>query len=314
MTKIWLIGAGAMAQDYIKVLNTLKIPTNIIGRGKASATDFKDKTGHPVTSGGVESFLKTNPSVCSHAIVAVGVEDLFKTTKLLLEYGVKNILVEKPGSIFKNDLIELKKIASNRHAIVAIAYNRRFYASTKKAIEIINKDGGPISFNFEFTEWGHVIESLNKPENISEAWFLANSTHVVDLAFFLGGKPLEFSAYTKGSLKWHNSSSVFAGAGISNKNALFSYQANWQAPGRWSLEVLTNKHRLIFKPMEKLQIQKIGSIKVDFLDIDDEKDNLYKPGLFNQVDDFIKNNLNKLCLLDEQIELFDTYKKIASYN
>ncbi|MDA9124959.1 hypothetical protein N9J47_02475 [Flavobacteriaceae bacterium] len=314
MIKTWLIGAGAMAQDYIKVLNGLDIPTNIIGRGKTSATNFEAKTGHPVITGGIELYLKTNPSICSHAIVSVGVEDLFKTTKLLLEYGVKNILVEKPGSIYKNDLIELEKIATNSQSIVSIAYNRRFYASTKKALEIINKDGGPISFNFEFTEWGHVIESLNKPENISEAWFLANSTHVVDLAFFLGGKPLEFSTYTKGSLKWHNSSSVFAGAGISNKNALFSYQANWQAPGRWSLEVLTNKHRLIFKPMEKLQIQKIGSIKVDFLDINDEKDNLYKPGLFSQVDDFIKNNLNKLCLLDEQIELFDTYKKIANYN
>jgi len=314
MTKVWLIGAGAMAHDYIKVLNDLKISTNIIGRGKISANNFEIKTGHQVISGGLELYLKTNPANCSHAIVSVGVEDLFNTTKLLIEYGVKNILVEKPGSICKNELIELHKVATENQAKVSIAYNRRFYASTYKALEIINKDGGPLSFNFEFTEWGHVIETLNKPANISEAWFLANSTHVVDLAFFLGGNPVELSTYTKGSLKWHKSSSVFSGAGVSDKNALFSYQANWQAPGRWSVEILTKNHRLIFKPMEKLQIQKTGSIKIDFVDIDDEKDNLYKPGLFSQVDNFINNNLTNFCSLEQQINLFDLYIKMANYS
>lgn len=314
MKKVWLIGAGAMAHDYIKVLNDLKISTTIIGRGKISATNFEIKTGHNVISGGLVLFLKTNPAICSHAIVSVGVENLFNTTKLLIECGVKNILVEKPGSLYKNELIELNKIASKNKAKVNIAYNRRFYASTEKALEILNKDGGPISFNFEFTEWGHVIESLNKPVNVLEAWFLANSTHVVDLAFFLGGKPIELSSYTNGALKWHKSSSVFAGAGVSDKNALFSYQANWQSPGRWSLEILTKYHRLILRPMEKLQIQKIGSIKIDFVDIDDEKDNIYKAGLFNQVDNFINNNLTNFCSLEKQIEFFDLYIKMANYN
>ena len=314
MKQIWLIGAGEMAKDYIKVINALKIQAKIIGRGTKSATNFKNQTGQSVITGGLEAYLKTTPTPCSHAIVSVGVNDLYKTTKLLLEYGVKNILVEKPGAIFQNDLLDLKKISSDCNALVAIAYNRRFFASTEKAIEIINKDGGALSFNFEFTEWGHVIGSLNKPSTITDAWFIANSTHVVDLAFFLGGKPLELSTYTKGGVKWHNSSSIFSGSGISDKNALFSYQANWEAPGRWGVEILTSKHRLILRPIEKLQIQKIGSINIEFLKINDKYDNLFKPGLFKQVDSFLKNNLTKLCLLDEQIEIFDIYKKIANYN
>ena len=65
--------------------------------------------------------------------------------------------------------------------------------------------------------------------------------HVVDLAFYLCGKPDEISCYTTGGLNWHSAASVFAGAGITKKNVLFSYNANWGAPGRWGVEIMTKK-------------------------------------------------------------------------
>lgn len=49
--------------------------------------------------------------------------------------------------------------------------------------KIIAEDGGITSFNFEFTEWAHVIEKLDYPREVFENWFFVNSTHVVDLAF-----------------------------------------------------------------------------------------------------------------------------------
>ena len=71
------------------------------------------------------------------------------------------------------------------------------------------------------------------------------------------------------------------------KNALFSYHANWEAPGRWSVEILTPKHRLYFKPMETLQIQEIGSVAVNPVQIDDTLDKEFKPGLYLQVKSFL---------------------------
>ncbi|MEE6591687.1 hypothetical protein VWN77_10290, partial [Campylobacter coli] len=38
--------------------------------------------------------------------------------------------------------------------------------------------------------------------------------------------------------------------------------ANWRSPGRWSIEIMTNNYRLIFKPLEKLFIQKKGEISI----------------------------------------------------
>lgn len=314
MKSIWLIGAGGMALDYIKVLNDLECDLKVIGRGQETALKCQEATGCNVEVGGLDQYLMSNPTKCSHAIVSVGVEKLYETTKELLEYGIKNILVEKPGAMTKVEFEDLTKETDEKKANVLIAYNRRFYASTLKAQDIIKKDGGVTSFNFEFTEWAHTIEPLLKGDGVKEKWFLGNSTHVVDMAFYLGSKPREMSSFSNGSLSWHTSSSIFSGAGVSENGALFSYQANWESAGRWSVEMLTNEHRLIFRPIEKLQIQKRGTIS-QFMDedIDYTLDDKYKPGLFLQTKYFLENNFTSMCTIEEQNTMYNLYSKIANY-
>jgi len=312
--KIWLIGAGGMAQDYIKVLQGLNKDFVVIGRGEETAKKCQESTGCTVEVGGLDNYISNSTNICSNAIVAVGVEKLFETTKQLLEYGVKNILVEKPGALYTWQFEELDSLIKEKNANVIIAYNRRFYASVLKAQEIIKNDGGVTSFNFEFTEWAHVIEPLVKAEGVKEKWFLGNSTHVVDLAFYLGGKPKEINSFTSGNLSWHPSASIFSGAGISDKKALFNYQANWESAGRWSVEILTKENRLIFRPMEKLQIQKRGKIAQEFNeDINYILDEEYKPGLYIQTEKFLENDLENMCSFEEQFKMIEIYNKIANY-
>jgi predicted dehydrogenase len=312
--KIWLIGAGIMAQDYIKVLQGLNKDFVVIGRSENSAKKCQESTGCIVEVGGLDKYISNSNKICSHAIVAVGVEKLFETTKQLLEYEVKNILVEKPGALYTWQFEELNNLIKEKNANVIIAYNRRFYASVLKAQELIKQDGGVTSFNFEFTEWAHVIDPLVKGEGVKEKWFLANSTHVVDLAFFLGGRPKEMSSFTSGSLSWHPSASNFSGSGISDKNALFNYQANWESAGRWSVEILTKENRLIFRPMEKLHIQKRGTIP-QLLDesLDYSLDEKFKPGLYLQTKKFLENDFEDMCQFEEQYKMIHSYNKIANY-
>jgi len=312
--KIWLIGAGPMAVDYYKVLNDLDVSFIVIGRGESSAKLFFEKTGIKSIVGGLNNFLSKNPKYCTHAIVAVGVEKLADTTKELLKYGIKNILVEKPAGLDKNEIKSVCKLAKEKNSNVFVAYNRRFYASTLKAKEIIAKDGGVRSFNFEFTEWAHEIEPLQKPEGLKEKWFLANSTHVLDLAFYLGGNPKEIATFTSGGLNWHPSASVFVGAGVSETGVLFSYQANWESAGRWSLEILTKENRLIFRPMEKLQIMNRGSLKVNFVDgIDYSLDEKFKPGLFLQTSKFLNRNFKNMLNIYQCTSKMKVYYKIGNY-
>jgi predicted dehydrogenase len=310
---VWLIGSGGMAVDYVKVLQALELNFSIIGRGVQSAKACQAAIGCEVVVGGLMSYLSTKPTVPTHAIVAVGVEKLHETTLQLLDYGVRNILVEKPAGLNKQEVEAIYLKANEKNAQVCVGYNRRFYASVLKAQEIIAEDGGLTSFNFEFTEWAHEIEKLTKADGVKEHWFLGNSTHVVDLAFYLGGKPKEIRSFTSGRLDWHPAASAFSGAGVSENGALFSYQANWESAGRWSVEVLTKKNRLIFRPMEKLQIQKKESVAIEFVECDYKLDEEFKPGLFLQAKNFLNNLSDDLCSIDHQLYMMKQYYAIAGY-
>mgnify|MGYP000875187492 CR=1 FL=1 len=303
-----------MAVDYYNVLKDLDVSITVIGRGEVSSKNFYSKTGFKTIVGGLNNFLITNPKKCDSVIIAVGIEELSQIAIKVINFGIKNILLEKPGGLNINDILLVKNKAKQNNANVHIAYNRRFYASTKKAKEIINKDGGVTSFNFEFTEWSDVVKSSKQNKKIKEKWFLANSSHVADLAFYLGGLPEEIKTFTSGNLSWHKSASIFSGAGRSNSGALFSYQANWESAGRWNIEILTTKNRLIFKPMEQLFLQKKGEIVIKKVeDIDYELDKKYKPGLFLQTSSFINYEFKEMLNIYDLISFFNLYSKIANY-
>ena len=102
-------------------------------------------------------------------------------------------------------------------------YQIRFYSSVLKAREIIELDGGVESFNFEFTEWSHQIIEDVKNTQVLKNWFLANSSHVIDLAFYLGGKPQKIQSYAAGGNDWHPAVTIFAGAGITHATQRFIF-------------------------------------------------------------------------------------------
>ena len=319
--EVLLVGAGYMAVEYAKVLVGLNRKFVTVGRGEESAKKFEQATGFYAQRGGLEKFISENDKLPEYAIVAVGASELAATCELLLNCGVKKILLEKPGALRVTDFESLKKSAEKNSAQVSIAYNRRFYSSTRTALKYIAEDGGATSFQFEFTEWLHLFEkdAYENPEKLEkinlQGIFIGNSGHVLDMAFFICGKPKEIFCYQSGKTPVKNYNTIFAGAGITYENIPFSYNANWLSPGRWGVEVMTNRHRFIFRPLEKLQVQNLKSVKTEFVDIDDSLDTQYKPGVFLETQAFLEKNDNfkYLCSLQEQCEMLPVYQKISGY-
>lgn len=308
---VLVAGTGDIAAEYCKILKNMGLKPDVIGRNIEKATKFGELNGVIAYGGGLENYLVNQKVRYDYAIVATDVMSLCSNTCALIKNGIKRIFTEKPAGMNKMEIQRICELSDEYDAKVYVAYNRRFFSSTAKAMEIIKEDGCVKSFNFEFTEWAHTIEPLLMPAPIKEAWFLANSTHVVDLAFFLGGEPVEMNSYVKGSLSWHKDGCIYAGAGISDKGALFNYQANWAAPGRWAVEILTSKHRLYFKPMEKLAIQNIGSVAVNPVAIDDFIDQEYKTGFYKETESFINDiDDGKKKTIQDQLRYMEYFEKI----
>ena len=314
----WLIGSGSMAQAYADVLRAQDVAFRVIGRGAVSAETFLQATGVPVLCGGLDAALAELP-VPEQAIVAVGVEHLAQIAQRLIGAGCRRLLLEKPGALHLAEIKALYAAAEAAGSRVWIAYNRRFYSSVKKLRQLAEEDGGIVSAVFEFTEWSHSIRDLPKAPEVKENWLLANSTHVIDLAFYLIGLPAEgqWQAWNGGSLDWHTSAARFHGAGVSERGVPFSYQADWEAPGRWGVEMLTCQNRYLLRPMEMLQTIPLGSVNAKPIALDDELDNQFKPGLFCQCNAFLtgeSSQMDQLCSLEDHLKAFPSYCRIAGYS
>lgn len=313
MKNIILIGTGQMARDYYLVLKSLQVNVQVVGRGEENAKAFYEQFGVMPTIGGVENYLSLTGETFDAAIIAVGVDVIKNTAEALLKFGCTNILLEKPGGVDFNEVKELALISTSYNAKIYVAYNRRFYKSVYHLKRLVEDDGGILSGNFEFTEWSHIIKDLKLSDVIKKNLFFTNSTHVLDLAFLLMGKPVEFNSFVLGDCGWHKPS-IFVGSGMTDKNILFSYSANWESAGSWGIEINTSKRRLILRPMEKLFEQRLGELKACELHLEDTfSEDLFKPGLLRQVQAFLFGwDSSVLKTLDEQVKDISWMSKILT--
>ena len=311
---LWLVGCGTMAIEYTKILVKLRKKFEVVGRGKDSAKFFTYTTNIPVTTGGVLSALESGKAP-NTAIVAVPVEELGSVTTTLLDYGVKNILIEKPGSLYVEELEKIRRLEKDKCGKIYIAYNRRFYESVRFLKKILLEGETITSVRFEFTEWIHRMDLKKINVDVQKNWITANSSHVLDTVFFLAGYPKQETSYSYQScpLSWHSSGSIFFGCGKTTQDIPFTYHSDWNSAGRWSIEVFTNEGKYVLCPLEKLQFQEKGSIVLQPVEIDDVLDQEYKPGLYRMVNEFLNEENSSLCSLNDQISNLGFIKRIAGY-
>lgn len=312
--RVLVIGAGLMAGEHTKVLEALNVNYSVVGRSIKSTEKFEQVFGKKVIPGGIENVFHKLENDYTHAIIATPLENLEEITLLLLENEMKNILIEKPGAVTKAGIERIYNAAEKSKANVYIAYNRRFYTSVIEAKKRIEEDGGLTSFLFEFTEWSHQISKLKKTPFQLDNWFIGNSTHVIDTAFYLGGEPSVLQGFTQSKLDWHPKGSIFVGSGLTVNNIPFSYHANWSAPGSWKLELLTSKNRYIFRPFEHLHVQKLGSVMIDKVIIENALDVDFKPGLYKQMQQFLFNNkTGELLSINNANSIFKWYERMVKH-
>ncbi len=311
--QVLLIGTGYMGREYVKVLKALNVCFTVVGNSVASTQRFSKETGVPAQAGGIERWLAAHKEDHPRlAIVAVQAEYAANVLMQMLPCGFGHVLVEKPCGLTEEEARKIAELADRMNTKVIVAYNRRFYASVLAAEKIIAQDGGVTSFCFELTE-----HEFNPQTQDVAGWFIGNDTHVADLAFFLGGEPETLVSIVQNTCGMGklNDQAAFAGCGVTKRQALFSYQANWFAPGRWFVEIMTRVNRLIFRPMETLQIQKLGSFAIEEAEIEDELDRLYKPGLFLETKEFLENPENpRFLTIQEQAEHMKYYFQMLCGN
>ena len=286
---ILLVGAGPMALAYAATLNALGRDYSVCGRGRDSAERFAQQTNVQPGTGDLRDQLEARATRPDCAIVATGILDLPDAARALLDHGVARILIEKPGAV---DVETMEALAAyDSHGRIRVAYNRRFLSSVAEARNLIVKDGGAQTVHFEFTELPDRVLSVGHSQKVLENWLLANSSHVIDLAFFLAGAQEDGSDVTvtgqaaMGHLDWHSPGSRFVGCGQIGERTLFSYSSDWGSGGGWGVEATTPRRRLRLRPLESLTQQLCNTFAIDPVVLPDETD--LKPGLLGMLKAFL---------------------------
>jgi predicted dehydrogenase len=309
---ILIAGAGAIGQEYALVLKAMEQEFSIVCQSKQSAQKMRNEFEVSTYSGGLAEHLRQNEQKYQSCILALPIEILAENCLVAMEAGIDNILVEKPVALNRDILSKLLATAQNFRAKIFVAYNRRFFSSVLKLQDLAKIDGGLTSINFEFTEWVDKIQWQHKSSELVNNWLIANSSHVIDLAFHLIGEPKDFSCYSKfvcNSELLPFKVKSYSGAGISETGASFSYQANWDGPGRWCIVCCSKNYRYVLSPLEKLQIIKRNQVKSEFVELEDHYDEQFKPGFYRQVKAFLTDKKG-LMTLEQQYQRFLVYQEI----
>jgi predicted dehydrogenase len=259
--KVAILGAGFMAKEYFKALSAFGIKdVLVVSRTERSAEEWKTNFGSECISGGFLGDNGLDRERYDLVIVATPVHVL----KVAAEHAVKreqgNVLVEKPGSLYSSDLEEWARVLDRNEARVRIAFNRLTYPSFLQLKDIVEEEGGITSCRYMFTEWLHTINFKNNIEDVYRRWGIANSLHVISMAHALIGMPKTMTTYRSGKLDWHPVGERFSGSGVTDRDVLFSYHADWNSAGRWGVEIMTRKNAYRLIPLEKLFRCSKGSV------------------------------------------------------
>jgi predicted dehydrogenase len=311
-----VVGAGEMGRAHIAVLRALDT-----GAIEALAPSERNRAAVEALGAGfsaaplADAVARFRPT---HAVVAGPADTLADCTLRLIDLGLRDILVEKPAALNRCEAAALATRAAGSGARIYVGYNRRFYASVRAALAMIRASGHPIAnLSFEFTEWSDVIRGLtNQSPRTLAHWLVANSLHVIDLAFLATGLPDVGRSHfvARGRLDWHPSK-IFVGSGLTTDDIPFSYGANWDGPGRWGVEWVTSSTRYVFRPMEKLHTVARGSVAVTEVALEGDLDQRFKPGLYRQNQAFLSGEGREaLANLDHALRLVELAHRIGGYD
>jgi predicted dehydrogenase len=301
--KVAIIGAGYMAEEYLKVFSAKKIPCEAIySRTASKSKNLKKKYKIKRIYTSLDDLKNDNQ--INALIIAVNLES---TKNLInsLDINKYRVLCEKPVGInFK----ETKKIISKiKSKYFYVGLNRRFYSSNLKAYNLINKNKSKRLISIRDQELQN-----NTSDLYNKNLMYGNSVHLIDyINVYARGKLLKVQRLKK--FKNYKFSENLTRLIFSSKDEVL-YHCNWNSPGPWSVNIIQKDHSVEMKPLENLVQEKlIDGKRIRVFHNKSKNDTKFKPGLFNQVSAFLKmlnNKQHKLISLNDYFNTVKLIKKI----
>lgn len=302
-----IIGAGYMAEEYLKILSDLSQfkAIGIYSRNINKCNELKDKYKSLIVYESIENMQVNSKS--DLVIVTCSAQSTKTVAYQVTKYSW-TILFEKPIGLNFLEYQEINKICIERNSNAYVALNRRYYSSTRKLENMIEKINGPRYINIYDQENIEILKEFNKDEKVIKNWMYANSIHLIDyIDIFSRGNLTELKVLDN----WNYKNPTVVSARLKfDSGDIVNYNAIWNRPAPWEIKISTEEKYFNLSPIEKLcytnkYSRKIKKVKVDSVDIK------YKPGLFFLLEEMYKciNHLPHRILSVKENKTTMTYIK-----
>lgn len=281
-TRIAIIGAGVIAREHLLALRDLEnilivgisAPTN--ARSKPLAEEFEIEI---VCTDSKTLWDKTQADA---VVVAVPILETHAVCTEVFTHKWTS-LVEKPIGCNLAEAKDLSSIASTHSHQSFVALNRRHYGSTMQLKKILDTNSSKriIRVNDQEDQVQGIADG--HPSKVIQNWHFANSIHLIDYFFQFG----------RGNISRVTREITYQDAWLSHVGAEIEfssgdqgfYQAIWNAPARWSVQVELDSLIAELKPLEQARLTHNGKLTEE-LPID-SLDKKFKPGFKRQAELFI---------------------------
>lgn len=278
-----LVGAGYMAREHIRAFQD--IPgvrvSGIMSRTRARAEELAREFDIPAVCDSVpELHEKTGAD-----LVVISVPELAANavSRACFEYPWAALL-EKPAGYNLGDAEGIAAAARVKKRKAYVALNRRFYSSTRAALEDMERTEGPRFIHVQDQEDPQRALQAGQPALVCDNWMYANSIHVVDYFLLFGrGKIVNVAPI----VPWTPEAPWMVVAKVEfDSGDIGLYEGIWNGPGPWFVSVGTPAKRWELRPLEQAAYQLAGQRKLEVV-AGHDWDQQFKPGLRLQAEQAI---------------------------
>jgi predicted dehydrogenase len=274
--KIAFVGAGNMAREHARAFRDLPgvILAGVTGRSRPRAESLAAELGIAEVFDSVDELhARTGAD-----LVVVTVRELgMREAALACFRHDWLVLLEKPAGYNLPDAETILAAARERRRRVFVALNRRSYASTRRALELLAQgSGGARLVHVQDQQDLALAASLGEPPEVLRNYMFANSIHLVDYLRVFGRGDI---ATVNVLEPWNGSEPGVVAAHLRfDSGDVAIYQAVWNGPGPWAVTVTDPAQRLEIRPLEALSLQKRGERRLQAVELE-KVDSEFKPGL-----------------------------------
>ncbi len=254
---IGFIGAGSFAQNFLLPNLTAENLVNVATARATTARNVADKFGFDNCTGNADEIIK-NKQI--NTIFIATPHNLHASDVIKALQTNKNVFVEKPLCLTKEELAKIKEAESKSTAQLMVGFNRRFAPQIIALKEQLNNDL-PKAINYRINAGKLPRNHWTQDPKVGGGRIIGEACHFIDLCTFIADAPI--TKVTANALKDANNLLDTVSISLAFKNgsiASISYFSNGSKKlSKEYLEVFCGEQTIViddFKTMDILGTSK----------------------------------------------------------